>query len=311
MASSTAPAPPEMTPYIEDVDLSGFKGMNLSLLQPSPYSRVVGDWETLVLGTPAEYQEIALGLIPVVILLIRFGCNTYMAIRLLESRREAVFWLNLIQTIVGVIACVCAVMRGLMPWTISCHGTTYSAILDLYVGTSSIVGILFAKAYYGTRRSRAVLCLGVMSIFLTFAVGFVANWSQATFEYGARRCAMALDYRWIVAKFSVDIISNVSLSGCFLYTMWMQCRNRKHHIFWMFFQDGLIYGFGVIISNVIVTTLVLTMRSLAFWHAHMYGIDYCMISTLACWQLWQTRTRRAKKSVPKLLKIEDLNIAKK
>ncbi|RKP04606.1 hypothetical protein THASP1DRAFT_26798 [Thamnocephalis sphaerospora] len=74
--------------------------------------------------------------------------------------------------------------------------------------------------------------------------------------------------------------SNVSLSGCFLYTMWMQCRNRRHHIFWMLFQDGLIYGFGVIISNVAVTFMVLTMRSLAFWHAHMYAID-SMADTVA------------------------------
>ncbi|RKP04982.1 hypothetical protein THASP1DRAFT_26461 [Thamnocephalis sphaerospora] len=273
MASPTVPTPKAMTPYVEDVDLSGFKGINLTLLQPSPLSRVVGEWDAIELGSAADYREIVIGLIPVVLLAIRFGCNTYMATRMLYNRREVVFWLNLVQAVVGVIASVCAVVRGLAPWAISCHAVAYSAALGTYIGTSAIVCILFAKAYYGTKRSRVVLCFGIASIALTFAVGLMANWAQAAFEYGSRRCATALDYRWIIAKFTVDMASNISLSGCFLYAMWVQGRSKKQPVFWVLFQDGLIYGFGSIVSNITATTMVLTMHSLTFWHSHLYGID--------------------------------------
>ncbi|RKP04981.1 hypothetical protein THASP1DRAFT_26460 [Thamnocephalis sphaerospora] len=92
-----------MTPYIEDVDLSGLMGINMTLVQPSPYSRVIGDWEAISFGSPSEYQEIAMGLALVVILGLRFCYNTYLAAKMLYNRREWIFWLNFIQAAVCVL----------------------------------------------------------------------------------------------------------------------------------------------------------------------------------------------------------------
>ncbi|RKP04955.1 hypothetical protein THASP1DRAFT_33223 [Thamnocephalis sphaerospora] len=288
------------------VDLSNYVGIDITRLRVSPFSKVIGDWEAMSFGSPGEFRHVVLALLPVIILSIRFVCNAYMAAKLLYKRRESVFWLNMLQAAVGVIAAFCAALRGLAPWAISCSSVAYTSALDIYAGTSAIVGILFAKAYYGTNRSRPVLYLGTAAILLTFGVGLMANWALVTFEYASGRCAMALDYRWIVAKFSVDISSNIFLSGSFLYAMWIQSRNRRHHLFWMLFQDGLIYGFSIILSNVIATTIVLTMRSLSFWHAHIYAID---LSTLICWQIWYAQKRqRSNKTRTKPVKMADLGI---
>ncbi|RKP10540.1 hypothetical protein THASP1DRAFT_21767 [Thamnocephalis sphaerospora] len=270
--------PAEMVPSngtwpISNVDLSRYQGIDPSGLQPSPFSGVIGDWEAISLSSRSEYHRIVMAMLPVLILLLRFIYNTYMAVVMLCSRRELVFWLNLAQSTIGTIAAFCALLRGLAPWTIACRNVAHSSEASMYIGTTVIVGILFVKAYFSTNRSRAVFYVGALTIVLTFAVGLASIWAMATFQYGSGRCAMALDYRWIVAKFAVDIASNISLSSCFLYVMWIQSQKQKRHIFWMLFQDGLIYFFGTIVSNIIATTVALTMHSLTFWHSHIYAID--------------------------------------
>ncbi|RKP06038.1 hypothetical protein THASP1DRAFT_32131 [Thamnocephalis sphaerospora] len=293
---------------VTDVDLSKFQGIDPSGLQPSPFSKVIGDWEAISLSSRSEYHRIVMAMLPVLLLLLRFIYNTYMAGVMLYNRRESVFWLNFIQAAIGVVAAICALLRGLAPWAIACRDVAHSSEADMYIGTTAIVGILFAKAYYSTNRSRIVFCIGALAVTLTFAVGLASVWAMVTFEYGSGRCAMALDYRWIIAKFAVDILSNISLSGCFLYVMWMQSQKLKRHIFWMLFQDGLIYFFGTIVSNVIATTMVLTMHSLTFWHSHIYAFDYCIVSTLICWQMWQAKKRQARKTRTEPIRMGDLGI---
>ncbi|RKP10532.1 hypothetical protein THASP1DRAFT_27666 [Thamnocephalis sphaerospora] len=291
------------------IDLSKYVGIDPTVVDLFPLSKVMGDWEYVYLSHAEEYRQIGAALVPVVVLLIRFTCNTLMAGKMLHKRRDSVFWLNLLQCVLGVAAAVCAIIRGLAPWAISCKGVSSSAEANVYVGTSAIVGILFVKAYYGTKHSRIVLCIGALAILLTFAVGLMSIWAMVTFEYGSGRCAMALDYRWIISKFVVDIASNVSLTGCFLYAIWLQTRNKKHHVSWLLFQDGLIYGFGVAVSNVATNAIVLNMHSLTFWHAHIYAVDYCIVSTLVCRQLWQARVRYARHRRTNRIKITEAGAA--
>ncbi|RKP06232.1 hypothetical protein THASP1DRAFT_31945 [Thamnocephalis sphaerospora] len=282
-----------------NIDTNNYVGLDPQLENATIHGAVHDNWNTIEFPDRVKYQYMVWAVMLVALLAVRFLHNSYMAISLVYGRpRQPVLWLNIVQTIIGTAAAILGILRGVVPWYVSCDIVNHCSQLAITVGTPSIVGILFTKAYYGTNRSSIVLGIGILAIMMTFAVGIASIWAMQAFQYGSGRCALGLNSSWILAKFSIDMTSNISLTGSFLYAMWVQCRSKGRHVFWLLFQDGLIYGFGVAVSNVTAACVSQTVETLSKWHSHIYGIDYCIVSTLICWQLWQVRTRRHRKSRP-------------
>jgi hypothetical protein len=258
---------------IENIDLSGYVGIDLSKLHIPHNTRVVGDWEALELGDINAYRELVISLLTLFTLFLCFLYNFRIAIHILCARRGLVSVLNFMQSSIGVISSAFGWLRILIPWIISCQLVGYTTAAGLYIGLTSIVGILFIKAYYVNHHSYKVIIIGAICIILSFSVSMGSNWTLVTFQYGRGRCAMAFDYRWIVLKFAVDATSNLLLTICYLHKIWMKDHNKRDMAAKLLFQDGLIYGLCAILTNVAANTIILCVPSLTFWQPHVYGFD--------------------------------------
>ncbi|RKP09080.1 hypothetical protein THASP1DRAFT_23045 [Thamnocephalis sphaerospora] len=196
---------------------------------------------------------------------IFFG-NLCDGLLLLHSRRHTrgtrlyVPILNIIPNLFCAIMCACSVIMKL-------------DTVALSFGTTAIIGILFIRVYYAWMRHRWLLYLGSVMLFINFSVCISSLVAVTPYIDSNGSCLETIDHYWTLAKFSTDIIVNVTLSGLYLYVLGQAFRaGFSTSLYRELRQEGFIATFLVIISS--TTAAVFVIIDIAPGNAlYVYGID--------------------------------------
>ncbi|RKP07894.1 hypothetical protein THASP1DRAFT_24021 [Thamnocephalis sphaerospora] len=239
--------------------------------------------------TPLDAPRRVLNPSSVTVLTVMFwiyASNLHDGSRLLYARRHAkgprlyVPMLNIVPNLIGVVICAYILMQRSWPGFASCSSIFVIDAISVSFGTASIVGILVTRAYYVWMRHRWLLYLGGVLIFATFAIGASALLVLPMHTKEHSTCQATIDARWLLAKFVIDIVTNVTLSGLYLYVLSRALREGfSTSLYAELRHEGLISMFLVVVSS-IVTAIVVLLDLLPGNAVYVYGIDILINATL-------------------------------
>ncbi|RKP07219.1 hypothetical protein THASP1DRAFT_30967 [Thamnocephalis sphaerospora] len=210
----------------------------------------------------------------------RNGCSLLYARRHTRGARLYVPVLNIVPNLIGAIICAYVAVQRAWPGFANCSTITALDAFEIALGTTSIVGILFIRVYYAWMRHRWLLFLGSTLIFANFIVGTVSFFAMPVHADENGTCIMVTEAYWPLTKFITDIITNLTLSGLYLYVL-----SRAFHagfsttLYAELRHEGFIATFLVIVSS--TATAVIVLLDLVPGNApYIYGVDTLINATL-------------------------------
>ncbi|RKP09072.1 hypothetical protein THASP1DRAFT_29129 [Thamnocephalis sphaerospora] len=188
--------------------------------------------------------------------------------------------LNFIPSVIGCILCVYIVLQRSWPGFADCEGILAIDAAAISLGTASIVGILVTRVYYAWMRHNWLLYLGGVLILANFAVSVSIPFAMPmrTDENGT--CRGTAKTYWPIIKFSTDIVTNIILSGLYLYVLTRAFRGGfSTSVYAELRHEGFISTFLVIVSSIVSTTIVI-LDLVPDNSIYVYGVDILINATL-------------------------------
>ncbi|CAO3612411.1 unnamed protein product [Cunninghamella blakesleeana] len=202
---------------------------------------------------------------------------------LFYKSRKIIFGLVFSQTILGIAVTIVTLLTSLVP--VDCTFRLLFSVIGVNLGDISLQFILLWKAYLGNNRSKIILYVGItplIGIFAFIALNITIGRSETYFLEGV--CATVYPDYIVVVKAVLDFFSNIFLSACFLLVIYRHYRVLGSGIQRTLIKEGLIYCFGVCISN-IATGICMFYRVLGGSTPVLYTIDWYLASYLIIKQL--------------------------
>ncbi|CAO3685041.1 unnamed protein product [Rhizopus stolonifer] len=217
---------------------------------------------------------------------VGFSCFIWQSITtgwMFYQTRKPVVALVLMQAALGVIATFVTLLVSFVE--VDCTFRLYFSVICVNIGDMTLQFVLLWKAYLGNNRSRVMLGLGtlpILAIAVFIFVNLTVGKSISHFNNGA--CLTDYPTYIVVVKAAIDFTSNIFLSGCFILVIYRHYRILGNSIQKALLTEGLIYCFGVCISN-IITGILITLQILGGNSPVLYTIDWYLASYLIIRQL--------------------------
>ncbi|RKP06599.1 hypothetical protein THASP1DRAFT_31585 [Thamnocephalis sphaerospora] len=226
-----------------------------------------------------------------------FFTNLCSSARFLYARRHAtqarlsIPIFNVVPNLIGSVTSLYALAQRAWPGAANCTMLFVLNTAMLAFGVSSITAILFIRAYYTWMQRTWLSHVGVLLVAASFAVGFSLFFVVPVHADEDKFCWVGTSISWSMAKFAIDMITNVTLSGLYLYVLRQTLRNGfSVPLYQKLYREGLVATFLVIASSIITAVLVLH-RVAADYAAFIYGLDAVLNATIVNWMLCQRRGR--------------------
>ncbi|RKP09073.1 hypothetical protein THASP1DRAFT_29130 [Thamnocephalis sphaerospora] len=210
----------------------------------------------------------------------RQGCALLYARRHTRGTRLLVPVLNIIPNVIGGVICFYVEIQRAWPGFANCDTILALDATAISFGTASIAAILFIRVYYAWMRHKWLLQLGGVLIFATFFVGVSGFFTLSIYMDKNGSCLVKMDAYWTLAKFVVDIVTNITLSGLYLYVVSRALRGGFSTALYVELrQEGLVSAFFVVLSAIITAVAVL-LDLIPENSTYVYGVDLLVSATL-------------------------------
>ncbi|RKP05185.1 hypothetical protein THASP1DRAFT_32974 [Thamnocephalis sphaerospora] len=222
-----------------------------------------------------DYQASSTRVVLTTVLAVIFFRNTWLATRLMYDAARFVYFLNVCQPLIGIMATTVALCHELWPTRVSCAAVIRANNTALLLGVPLITAILFVKAYYCTSWSHWILPIGGLALIGGIASG-AASYTALTVQTKSNsysRCPTTLAEGWVFGKLATDFYANLALSACFMLAVWREYRYRGSPLYSALLRDGIGYALGAIISNILCAIIILLIPAMRTWQMHIYGAD--------------------------------------
>jgi hypothetical protein len=181
--------------------------------------------------------------------------------------------LNLIPNVIGVITSTYVLLARSYPGSGSCHTIHILDASAIAFGTTSIAGILFFRAYCLWLRHQWLLWLGIILILCNFILGVTVYCCLPMYETEDHFCLVDFEPSWGVSKFLTDLITNLTLTGMYLYVIRRILRAGTNvGLYRRLYREGFIATFLVILSSFTVAVICL-LDLVTGYEPYLYGID--------------------------------------
>ncbi|KAG0174476.1 hypothetical protein DFQ28_006454 [Apophysomyces sp. BC1034] len=212
---------------------------------------------------------------------VGMSCFIWQSIRsgwMLYKARKPIQAIVFAQAMLGVVVTFVTLLASLIE--MDCNSRLFFSVIGVNLGDIALQSVLLWKAYIGNNRSKAILVFGAIPIVaLVFFIGLNLTIGRSSSFYGGGVCMTEYPMYIVIIKATIDFTSNTFLSLCFLLVINRYYRFFGKSIQRMLLKEGLIYCFGVCISN-IVTGILLTQRVLGGATPIIYTIDWYLASYL-------------------------------
>ncbi|CEP16319.1 hypothetical protein [Parasitella parasitica] len=197
--------------------------------------------------------------------------------------RKPIVGIVLFQTLVGVAVTFVTLLSSLT--TVDCTFLLLFSVVGVNVADICLQFVLLWKAFLGNNRSKIILCVGSIPLLLIAAFIIInMTFGRSLTEHGIGICNYEYPTYIVVAKAAIDCASNTFLSGCFVLVIYRHYRVLGSSIQKTLITEGLMYCFGVCLSN-IVTGILLAKNVFGGSTPILYTIDWYLASYLIIKQL--------------------------
>ncbi|KAL0135068.1 hypothetical protein V8B55DRAFT_1571292 [Mucor lusitanicus] len=198
--------------------------------------------------------------------------------------RKPIVGLVFAQATLGIVVTFVTLLTSLTP-DIDCTFRLLFSVVGVNVADISLQFVLLWKAYLGNNRSKIILGVGCIPL-LAIAAFIIANmtFGRSISEQGVGLCDTDYPTYIVIAKAAIDCTSNTFLSGCFVLVIYRHYRILGSSIQKTLITEGLIYCFGVCLSN-ILTGILMAKTVLGGSTPILYTIDWYLASYLIIKQL--------------------------
>ncbi|KAI7898941.1 uncharacterized protein BX663DRAFT_461158 [Cokeromyces recurvatus] len=202
---------------------------------------------------------------------------------MMYKARKPIIGLVFFQAFLGVIVTFVTLLTSLT--TIDCTFRLLFSVIGVNIGNMSLQFVLLWKAYLGNNRSKLILCVGCVPI-LSIAAFICANMTigRSVSSMKVGYCDTKYPVEIVIAKTVIDCTSNTFLSGCFILVIYRHYRILGSGIQKTLIREGLIYCFGVCLSN-ILTGILVAKQVFGGNSPIIYTIDWYLASYLIIKQL--------------------------
>jgi hypothetical protein len=212
--------------------------------------------------------------------------NLYHAILLLYTRRHVkgpriyISILNVLPNLIGAIASGYAMLQRMKPGMANCRLMLLFDAAVVSIGISAITAILFMRAYYTWMRRRWLRIIGSILVFANIAIGVSMYFSITVYTDSDNYCWMNIPLAWSTFKVTVDVITNLILSGLYLYAVrQIMCNGISTSLYRNLYREGLLATFAVILSSV-ATAIIVMLGVIESYEAFVYGLDVVLDATI-------------------------------
>ncbi|GAN07266.1 hypothetical protein MAM1_0154c06762 [Mucor ambiguus] len=198
--------------------------------------------------------------------------------------RKPIIGIVFAQATLGIVVTFVTLLTSLTP-DIDCTFRLLFSVVGVNVADISLQFVLLWKAYLGNNRSKLILGVGCIPL-VAIAAFIIANmtFGRSISEQGVGLCDTDYPTYIVIAKAAIDCTSNTFLSGCFVLVIYRHYRILGSSIQKTLITEGLIYCFGVCLSN-ILTGILMAKTVLGGSTPILYTIDWYLASYLIIKQL--------------------------
>ncbi|RKP09788.1 hypothetical protein THASP1DRAFT_28407 [Thamnocephalis sphaerospora] len=239
-----------------------------------------------VLLAAPEVAQNAMFVILLTLMLWTFLNNIYKGVGLLYARRYTRgtrLYVPILNTVPNLICCPTSayvLLHCALPGSVNCDVNLAMDAAAVSLGTASIVAILFIRVYYAWMRHRWLLYLGAVLILATLVVGASSFFALSMHTDKNGFCLAKTNTYWTLAKFTTDIVTNLTLSGLYIYVLGRVVRGGLSvSLYKELRHEGLVATFMVIASS-ILAALVVLLDLLPDNALYIYAIDILINATL-------------------------------
>ncbi|KAL9555085.1 hypothetical protein MBANPS3_002508 [Mucor bainieri] len=188
------------------------------------------------------------------------------------------------QATLGIVVTFVTLLTSLTP-NIDCTFRLLFSVVGVNVADISLQFVLLWKAYLGNNRPKVILGIGCVPL-LAISAFIIANmtFGRSISEQGVGLCETDYPTYIVIAKAAIDCASNTFLSGCFVLVIYRHYRILGCSVQKTLIAEGLIYCFGVCLSN-ILTGILMAKTVLGGSTPILYTIDWYLASYLIIKQL--------------------------
>ncbi|CAO3587464.1 unnamed protein product [Absidia cylindrospora] len=253
-----------------------------------------------------EIQETNFAIMVVSIGMSCFVWQAFESGEMYYKKRKPVIAVVLAQAILGVVVTFVTLLTSVIE--VNCTFRLYFSVFGVNAADIALQSVLLWKAFLGNNRSKIVLLVGalpLLGIVAFIGLNITIGKSQTHFADGA--CSTDYPTFIVLVKAILDFSSNAFLSACFLFVIYRHYRERGTSIHRTLIKEGLIYCFGVCLSN-IVTGILLMLKVLGGASPVVYTIDWYVASYLIIKQFKASR-RIEKEELETELDEDDMKIS--
>ncbi|KAI9596555.1 hypothetical protein BDF19DRAFT_421592 [Syncephalis fuscata] len=210
----------------------------------------------------------------IIVILAAIQCSNFQyAIRLLYKHRRQLFLINVIPSLLGMVACIAALSSELFPRRINCNVVGYANVTVVAVGTPAMAIILMAKAYTGASRTAWFRCIATLVILGNVAVGLAGYFSFSMDISQSGLCSSTVEINWVVGKSVIDLVTNITLVTGFTLAFLLAKEWQRKQLRRALIRDGLLYAVLAAAANILTAVLILSSWDTNAWKMHLYGLD--------------------------------------
>ncbi|ORX61995.1 hypothetical protein DM01DRAFT_1070123 [Hesseltinella vesiculosa] len=202
--------------------------------------------------TPDERTAIAWASFSLMVVSIGLGCfvwQTIQSVMMYRQGKKPIHLVVLFQAVLGILVTFVTLLTPLVE--VDCEFRLYFSIIGVNIADIILQGILLWKAYLGNNHSKVILMIGslpLLGIVAFVGLNITVGKSVTSFSHGV--CTTEYPTFIVAVKAGLDFASNAFLSACFILVIYRHYRVLGSSIQRTLIREGLIYCFGVCLSNI-------------------------------------------------------------